>query len=637
MKSDNPIKRRMGSILGANHWPALLVGLVAAILYSRTLMVSISGCDHEYCLDAGEFQVALAVWGTVHPTGYPLYMLLGSPFVALLGSVGVPPAAGASAFSLVWAVATVVAIAVLMGRISNSPWLSLGGGLLLAVLRPFWVHGSIAEVYSLIMTLCTAALWLTITLRERWSDRRGWLLALVLGLGIAHHRLIALMTPMIVVYLFPVFYPNSHRWRWLAIATVCFLAGFLPYLDILVRAWAGSQWLYTQIRSWRDVWFMFSAGEYSNLLQPSAGSHSLLTKALAIAQSVAAELTWPGFAATAMGGIAAFMARRTRPFSLLCLGIAGAFFLFSLVFERTVFMEAVLMLPLALMLILLVTGAGLAPKPWPTILGLGLIGGATLLGIRNDPFVRSLTRDVSGLAYAAQMERLEAPQGAVVMAPWGKGYFALAYAQRVEGRMREWTIVDHRADFAALTRQTGRLYTAADTLYVCSVHDFWQPRLGQVHLASAGPGIVEIARQPLDLDRLGKPVTVLGDGVAIADVEVRSLGPGQVDVVVWWKALARPRQDYSSFVHAYGDETAILPDTVVGQSDQSAPVYGWRPTSGWIPGEIVREHHAITYSPSGPPPRLLRIGMYRQVEGGGFEHLGETHLVMVDGEWVRRK
>ena len=68
---------------GLRLWaPVLGAGAVAAALYGATLMSVVSGCTSEYCADVGEFQVALATWGTVHYTGYPLYMLLGSPFVA---------------------------------------------------------------------------------------------------------------------------------------------------------------------------------------------------------------------------------------------------------------------------------------------------------------------------------------------------------------------------------------------------------------------------------------------------------------------------------------------------------------------------------------------------------------------------
>lgn len=80
--------------------PALGAGLISALLYLSTLMSNIAGCFHQYCNDVGEFQIALATWGTVHHTGYPLYMLLGSPFVSALRWLNVSPAAASSILEL---------------------------------------------------------------------------------------------------------------------------------------------------------------------------------------------------------------------------------------------------------------------------------------------------------------------------------------------------------------------------------------------------------------------------------------------------------------------------------------------------------------------------------------------------------
>ncbi len=87
-------------------------------------MTAISGCADQYCLDTGKSQVALARWGTVHYTGYPLYMLLGS--VTLLRAFGAPPAMAASLYSLLWEVLAVLGLALLAGFLTGDPWLAAG-------------------------------------------------------------------------------------------------------------------------------------------------------------------------------------------------------------------------------------------------------------------------------------------------------------------------------------------------------------------------------------------------------------------------------------------------------------------------------------------------------------------------------
>jgi len=73
----------------------LLLIAFALGLYLRTLAPGLlSG-------DPGEFQFAAWRLGLAHPTGYPLYLLLGSAWQHLLAFVGVDPAAALNAFSAV--------------------------------------------------------------------------------------------------------------------------------------------------------------------------------------------------------------------------------------------------------------------------------------------------------------------------------------------------------------------------------------------------------------------------------------------------------------------------------------------------------------------------------------------------------
>ena len=52
-------------------------GIAAFALYLRTLAPTVLG------FDSGEFQFVVPTLGLAHPTGYPLYLLLGKLFTAL--------------------------------------------------------------------------------------------------------------------------------------------------------------------------------------------------------------------------------------------------------------------------------------------------------------------------------------------------------------------------------------------------------------------------------------------------------------------------------------------------------------------------------------------------------------------------
>jgi len=244
--------------------------------------------------------------------------------------------------------------------------------------------------------------------------------------------------------------------------------------------------------------------------------------------------------------------------------------------------------------------------------------------LANRPFVLGIARDPAGAAYIRTVSRLDAEAQPVVMAPWGWRYFALSYAQRVEGQFPGWRIVDHRADFAALTEATGRAYTAADSFYIFTAEEFWRPRLGGAHLSSAGPGLVRVSAAP-ELRPAAAPVIPLGDGLGLLRVEVRPLGGDEWDVAVWWTATGQPGRDYSTFVHVSDAPAITAPGDLVAQSDQVAPVYAWYATSRWTPGEVVREDHAVTL-PADRPARLIVVGMYWRDEAGNFVDLGRVQV-----------
>jgi len=608
------------------------VGMFVAGLYASTLMMTINGCGHEYCIDVGEFQIALALWGTVHYTGYPLYMLLGSPFVALLRIASIPPAMGASLYSLVWETAAVAGLVILLRRWSQNVLLVGGVSLLFAVIEPVWVHGVLAEVYSLSMALTIAILYLTFELHERWSDQRGWVLALLGGLGVAHHRLLALLLIPVGLFLLPKAWRAKSFPRWLLLAGLCFGAGFLPYLDIPLRIALGSTWNYDQANLWQGFWRIFRGTEVAGLQQPQVTLSALLVAAQDIKQTLSTLLTWPGF--ILMGGAAAYgiWHTSTRWVTGLMVGVAASFILFALVFHDAVLIQASLMGVCLAGCVLLVVGASSLQRAWQTIGGLVCLGWAAWLLTNNWSFVTALTHNPGGIAYTATVEKLEAPSGSVIMAPWGSSYFALAYAQRVEGRMTDWQIVDHRANFKTLTAPTAhRVYTHADTLYVFGV-PWWAEALGSpLRVVSAGPQLVMLTSEAL-----APPTQTgirLGDHIVLDHWEIKPLGSESLNVVLYWSATDQPTANYSTFAHVSDQEVISKPEDLLAQSDYTAPVYGWYPTSQWIPHEVIREDHLLQ-GPFERPPKTIVIGMYQQDVNGAFLQLGQVILRQQAGSWI---
>ncbi len=80
---------------------------------------------------------------------------------------------------------------------------------------------------------------------------------------------------------------------------------------------------------------------------------------------------------------------------------------------------------------------------------------------------------------------------------------------------------------------------------------------------------------------------------------------GQVSVTLTWQGLQAMPEDYTVFVHLLG------PDGLVHGQVDAWPVSGTRATSGWPPGELIRDPYLIPVPADAPPGEyLVEVGLY---------------------------
>lgn len=623
--------------------PLVLALAVSTALFASTRMTTISGCPGEYCVDSGEFQVALALGGTVHHTGYPLYMLLGTPFVGALSWFGVAPAEGAVWYSLVWALGAVAAVWWAARIVLDDGWMAVLPALVLATLPVVWLHAAIPEVYSLHFFFSAAVVALTLRLKREWSPRVGWALAALAGFGIAHHRLAVPTSLTAAALLLPEWWRTSARWRWLCIATLIALLGFAPYIDVPLRAFAGARWIYGDPRTWEGFWFIFSGQEAAGFGQLQLFPHGLLGSLGVAAVSALEQLGWPIVIVAAAGigaGLTGTPTLKRDTALILAFAVVGLVFAAAYV---AVLPVPVMIYPALMGAALLAGVAVLRLKEWGPRVTLTQARAITLslalvwtgyVGLTRAPEVSALATDDSNQRFMRSAETdLAMPQGAVLMAPFGPRFNALAYAKYVDGALADVQLVDHRSDFKALVGPTGRVYMAAETPFVLGL-DWWRERLGpDLSVDSAGAGWISIGPRALTPIT---PAVMLGDGIGIASVSAERSADGAAwHVAVTWVAAEQPGRDYSTVV--FGSDQEILeltaPDQIVAQSDSGAPVYGWYPTTQWRSGEMVREDHMLLW-PEGRELRSLVIGMYIQEADGTFTTLGRSAWHVIDGSWL---
>jgi hypothetical protein len=161
----------------------LLASLLGAFVFA---VHALGACPTIYVGDSGELVTAVHLLGIPHPTGYPLYVLLGKlwtllvPFGSIAWRMSLFSAASSGA-------ACAVLFALLRGRARTGVAAALLGALLLGFGPSFWGEANVQRVYALNALFAVLAAWAA----WRWYEARSprWLGSAVFlcGLGAANH------------------------------------------------------------------------------------------------------------------------------------------------------------------------------------------------------------------------------------------------------------------------------------------------------------------------------------------------------------------------------------------------------------------------------------------------------------------
>ncbi len=162
----------------------LTAALVAFVLYLTTCEFGVNGSQHPYTTDVGELQNALARWGTIHYTGYPLYTALGSTFVTLLRVVGIAPAMGTSMYGAAWGAIGIGLLTSLIMVFEVEPLIAALSAVLFALTTSIWVFASVGEVHPMTMALSFAILIVALKYKRTGQKKYLYWLALLVWTGV---------------------------------------------------------------------------------------------------------------------------------------------------------------------------------------------------------------------------------------------------------------------------------------------------------------------------------------------------------------------------------------------------------------------------------------------------------------------
>ena len=208
---------------------AAALGCCVAVLY---LLTAAPGVQYT---DSGELAAACTTFGVAHPTGYPLFTLLGHAWSLLPWS---SPIAGlnilaallvASGVALTYFVARVLVARVAPTRdVRAHDLVAAGTALLVGCSATVWAQATSIEVYALNFVLLAGTLYATLRSIESDNHHRWTMLAgLMFGLMLTNHVSSVTLAPGFVLLWLSGSQPRSARlraWKHLVFPAVAALA-----------------------------------------------------------------------------------------------------------------------------------------------------------------------------------------------------------------------------------------------------------------------------------------------------------------------------------------------------------------------------------------------------------------------------
>ena len=274
----------------------LCVAVLALVVYLATLAPTVPTGD------SGELITAAATLSLAHPTGYPLYLLLGHAFIRVFGFLS--PAVAMNLFSALAAVGACLVVRRLVETLTRDRITSVATALLFAFSASLWSQATAARVYALGALLLALALLELVRLREGNGGSLGRA-CLWFGLGMANHTVTIVLAPLLLIAAFRF----ETRWSARIKAALLSLPGAALYAYIPIVASSDPVQNWGDPTSWdRLLSYLTRESFWSKRYVDQADDLWLV--AAHYLDRIPAELTWAGTALLLCGDAVA--ARRRR-------------------------------------------------------------------------------------------------------------------------------------------------------------------------------------------------------------------------------------------------------------------------------------------------------------------------------------
>lgn len=244
----------------------IITGLLVFIIYFHTTSRSIGE------IDSGELAAVQATWGIAHPTGYPLFAIIGYIYSKIRFTE--PLIFQLNLLQCIFNSLTVIILIKIiekillnfhlfinserfpvLSKITFSPWTvrltSIIGGLTYAFSITFWKQSTRVEVYSLQIFLTSIILLslidiLTSHLRNETIQKSKWYFtAVLIGLAFANHLMTLYLLPATIYLFFLINRINKQSILFfIKLLSISFFISFSFYLLMMFRAQSNPEYAF---------------------------------------------------------------------------------------------------------------------------------------------------------------------------------------------------------------------------------------------------------------------------------------------------------------------------------------------------------------------------------------------------------
>ncbi len=538
--------------------------------------------------DTFEFQVIAPRLGIAHPSGYPLYILVGKLFSLLpLGAVAWRVNLSSAVCAALAAGALYRTLAPLNGDASKTTLAPLLAALTLAFSPTLWARAIEAETYALNALLVALGLWLaTQWAANRWDAARALpAFGLLVGVGMASHLTLGALGLLALPLLITA--KPRPRPRTLLAAAGLGLLGLALYLYIPLR-WPAinGEWM-TPAHFLRFV----TNAESGGALRPLAFWRDPARWAL-VGKRLLAQVSWPGLMLALVG-----LLRLARRRWSLALGTAlsfAAWIWFNLSFYVADPDYSAFLIPAHVVLIFWM-GAGIesllarlarfesSPANVMRLVFLPLLPLSRLW--ITGPTLDTLSQGREDEAWGRYALRQPVAEGAAILADSEK-FPPLYYLQQIESLRPDLELVtlfneaQYRADMEARLAAGQRVYLAR-----------YLPGLdGYGGATSVGP-LVEVA--PPAITPTADEGPKFGAALRLRDhtLEADPEGRAMHHLTLTWEAATAPEADLTIRLRLREADS----DEIAWEREATRPVNGYTTTEAWRAGQIVRDYHALDW------------------------------------------